>query len=169
MLALGDALADVIDESDEPVDFAALRANFLEPILALSWSLPIFARAIEWGRNRAKAFAPHPLVFEGRTVGFDVETLLLDDFYQNGFFASSLRSRVAALMSLMREELTDRDRTSGRDARLLVLGANSVLDFTSLLSALGTATRGSPWLSALGAAHEAGGAGTRRRAEPPAF
>ena len=129
MQALGETLADFFGESSRPPDLDTIRSKFLEPILSLSHSLPIFRRAEEWQRNKDKTGSLHPSLLEGRAIGFDAETLVLDHFYQNTIFARSLRSRVASLARLLTEEVRRRRAATGEEVRLLILGANSVLQF----------------------------------------
>jgi hypothetical protein len=127
MLALGDALADFLDEPGGPADLDALRSEFLEPIISLSRSLPVFNRAEAWRRNKEKTVELHELVLAGQVVGFDAETRLLDNFYENTVYANAIRSRIAAIVDLAASGMERRRRrTSPDDLRALVIGANSV-------------------------------------------
>ncbi len=130
MLALGETLAGFLFAGDSPADLNALRAGFLEPILALSRSLAVYNRAEEWSRHKEKTGELHPLVLEGRAVGFDPETLLLDDFYKNTIFVRALRSRISVLARFFLEEAAHRAAES-RDLRVLIVGANSILQLGS--------------------------------------
>lgn len=132
MLALGEVLAGFLAESDHPADLARLRSEFLEPILAPSRSLPVYQRAEEWQRHKDKAGELHELLLEGRSVGFDAETLLLDHFYKNTAYAHSLRARVPALARLIQDEAASQAAAGRGNPRVLVLGANSVLNLAEL-------------------------------------
>ncbi len=91
MVDLGETLAAVFDSHGTPVDYEMLRREYLEPILALARSLPIFQRAQGWVARGDEGPELQRLLLEGRPIGFDAQTLLLDAFFQNTPGARSFR------------------------------------------------------------------------------
>ncbi len=134
MTDLGAALAHFLDASEEPADLDALRSVYLEPILALSRSLPIFRRASALAADGTEFTELQELLLEGRPAGFDAQSMLLGDFYQHGVGVSSLRTRVTVVMRMIRAELSGRGAFEGQPVRVLVLGANGVAGLESVLA-----------------------------------
>jgi hypothetical protein len=127
MYALGETLADFLVESVLPVDFETLRTGILEPILTLVRTLPLHRRVEESTQHTADSFELQRLVLDGRPMGFDLESLLLEDFLQNGPGARSFRRRAAAMVSLFHAEAAHHRGPEVRELRVLVLGADTVL------------------------------------------
>ena len=134
MLALGETLADFFEEDVGPIDFGTLRTTFLQPVLALSRTLPVFRRAETWAATGAETAELHRIILEGRSTGFDIPTLLLDDFYQRGAGAASLRSRASALVRILYDEVQRQGGSEQQPVQVLVLGANSVLALGAALA-----------------------------------
>lgn len=131
MVALGKTLGDFLDSSGAQVDYAVLRSQYLEPILALARTLPVFRRAVDWVSHRAEGVELQRILLEGRSMGFDAQTLLLDAFFQNSPGTRSLRARASFLVGMYHDEMGALRRQKTDSERTLVLGASSVLNLTS--------------------------------------
>ncbi len=134
MVALGQSLADFLDAPGGAVDLGLLRSHILEPVLTPSRALPVFRRAESWAATKAEAAELHGLLIDGRPAGFDIPTLLLDDFYQRGPGAIALRARAEAMVQMLHDEVTSRCREQPRELRVMFLGASSLLNVGSALT-----------------------------------
>jgi SAM-dependent methyltransferase len=82
--------------------------------------------AEEWRQN-GKSLEFARLALEGRRASFDIESRLLEEYYQNTAGMRALRVRGDALAELLREEGRRLIGREARELRVLVLEANTVL------------------------------------------
>jgi len=134
MAALAETLADLLDQ--RPHALAELRDgnNPLGPLHDLARSLPLVLRAQQSVANDKKNH--HELqrvLLNGRGAGYDVPTLLIEDYFQETYFARSFRARVAGLGEAIRHAARSRIAAGQNEVRVLHLRCGMLAELDPLL------------------------------------
>lgn len=134
MAALAEALADLVEV--RPHALADLRDgnNPLGSLHDLARSLPLVRRAQQSVANDNRNH--HELqrvLLSGRGAGYDVPTLLIEDYFQETYFARSFRARVTGLGEAIRDAVRGRVAAGQSEVRLLHLRCGMLAELEPLL------------------------------------
>jgi SAM-dependent methyltransferase len=132
MQAFGDALADALEAT--PGVFAPDSPdNPLTPLLERTRDLPLFRRAQQSIKNDEDDHDLHRVLVVGRGAGFDLPSLLLEDYYQDTVLVRTFRRRVASMGEMLRDEVCRRVAEGQKEVRLLNLRCGGLLELEPLL------------------------------------
>lgn len=132
MKAFGEALADVIEQAPQTLDPGNPESP-IAPLLEKSRDLPLFRRAKQSINNEEEDHELQRVLLSGRGAGFDLPSLLLEDYFHETVFARSFRSRATAMGELLRQEVCRRVAAGQKEVRLLNLRCGGLVELDPLL------------------------------------
>jgi SAM-dependent methyltransferase len=132
MEALADALADAFEQAPQAFDRNS-PDNPLTPLLDKARDLPLVRRAQQSISNDEDDHELQRVLLNGRGAGFDLPSLLLENYFQETVFVRTFRGRIAALGELLRDEVRRRVESGQKEVRLLYLRCGGLLELEPLL------------------------------------
>ncbi len=132
MDAFADTLADALEQAPQALDPNS-PDNPLAPLLDKARDLPLFRRAQQSIANDEDDHELQRVLLTGRGAGFDLPSLLLENYFQETVFVRTFRGRVAAVGDLLRAEVCRRVEAGQREVRLLYLRCGGLLELEPLL------------------------------------
>ena len=131
MEALGNWIADYLDQAPPPDEIERVRTRIIGPLRAWSKTSALFYRILNTPANKFEGFEITELLLENRSGGTDPTSQILDHHYLNMVTVCAYRNRFWQLVNELSQQTTRR-AAAGEPVRLLGLHTGSALEILQL-------------------------------------